>query len=59
MAVEKDPVCGVEVAPPTATHATVHEGRAFYFCSAECEQTFAADPQRYVDPDERASMPGL
>ena len=56
---ERDPVCGTDVAARTAEHVIVHEGRAFYFCSARCRETFEADPQKYVDPDERASMPGL
>jgi P-type Cu+ transporter len=55
----KDPVCGMEVDPQTARHVTVHEGKAFYFCAPGCRKAFEADPQRYVDPEYRASMPGL
>ena len=56
---EKDPVCGMDVEPATAEHVTVHEGKTFYFCARRCKETFEADPQRYVDPDYQASMPGL
>jgi P-type Cu+ transporter len=55
----KDPVCGMEVDPQTAKQVTVHEGKAFYFCAPGCRKAFEADPQRYVDPEYRASMPGL
>lgn len=55
----KDPVCGMEVEPRTAEHAKVHEGKTFFFCAAGCEKAFDADPEKYVDPEYRASMPGL
>jgi Cu+-exporting ATPase len=29
-------------------HKTVHEGEAFYFCSASCVKKFQADPQKYL-----------
>lgn len=43
---ERDPVCGMQVDPKTATH----EGKTFYFCSAGCKRTFDADPHRYGHP---------
>jgi len=57
--VARDPVCGMEVEPRAAEHATVYEGKPFFFCAAGCEKAFDADPQKYVDPDYRTSMPGL
>ena len=30
----KDPVCGMDVDPHTATHRGEHQGRTYYFCSA-------------------------
>jgi YHS domain-containing protein len=36
-----------------ASHAAAHsqlDGRGYDFCSAECQQRFDADPQRFVAP---------
>ena len=54
-----DPVCGMEVEPRAAEHATIYEGKTFFFCAVGCEKAFEADPQKYVDPDYQTSMPGL
>lgn len=55
---EKDPVCGMDVEPKDARHMTVHEGKPIYFCAPGCKKAFEADPQKFLDPDYRASMPG-
>ncbi|MCO8123276.1 heavy metal translocating P-type ATPase [Stieleria sp. TO1_6] len=39
-----DPVCGMTVDPATAGHHE-HAGKDYFFCSAGCQQKFAADPQ--------------
>lgn len=44
----KDPVCGMDVDPHTATHRAAHAGRSFYFCSAGCRTKFVADPEKYL-----------
>ena len=36
----RDPVCGMEVEPRAAEHATVYEGKPFFFCAAGCEKVF-------------------
>lgn len=46
----KDPVCGMDVDPATATHRAEHGGRTYVFCSAGCEAKFRADPERYTRP---------
>jgi heavy metal translocating P-type ATPase len=46
----KDPVCGMDVDPATATHRAEHGGRTFFFCSAGCETKFRAAPDRYTGP---------
>ena len=46
----KDPVCGMDVDPATATHRVDHAGETFFFCSAGCRQKFIADPLRYLAP---------
>src|SRR3989442_525125 len=32
----KDPVCGMEVDPETATAKTMYDGDRYYFCSESC-----------------------
>jgi P-type Cu+ transporter len=48
-ALEKDPVCGMNVNPATAKHIHEHDGKEFYFCCAGCEEKFKANPQGYLD----------
>ncbi len=52
MAMVKDPVCGMEIDSSQAAAQTVHEGRAYYFCSEECRQTFLEDPEDLVRSDD-------
>jgi Cu+-exporting ATPase len=52
-----DPVCGMTVDPHTTPHRHTHHGRPYYFCSAGCRTKFAADPDKYLSPDARASEP--
>lgn len=44
----RDPVCGMEVTETDAAGSVVHEGRAYYFCSAQCVDKFKAYPERYL-----------
>jgi P-type Cu+ transporter len=44
-----DPVCGMTVDPATALRLR-HEGSDYYFCSAKCHATFAANPAKYLRP---------
>ena len=48
----KDPVCGMWVDPHTARHRATHGQQTFYFCSDGCRHEFAADPSRYLSPEE-------
>jgi Cu+-exporting ATPase len=43
-----DPVCGMTVAPDTATASRDIEGTSYYFCSTHCAASFDADPHRYT-----------
>jgi Cu+-exporting ATPase len=47
-ALERDPVCGMNVNPATAKHACKHGGLDYYFCSAGCAEKFEADPPKYL-----------
>jgi len=45
----RDPVCGMDVDPPTAKHSVEYSGHTYYFCSSGCRTKFLADPGRYLD----------
>src|SRR5581483_537770 len=55
-AVERDPVCGMNVNPATSKHVHEHQGRKFYFCCAHCVDKFKSHPGQYLD---RPRSPGL
>ena len=44
----KDPVCGMEIDPPSAFAQREHMGQTFYFCSQNCVDQFDADPHKYA-----------
>jgi Cu+-exporting ATPase len=46
----RDPVCGMEVDPPTTVHRATYDSRAYYFCSSDCRDKFIASPSTYVTP---------
>ncbi len=47
-ALERDPVCGMNVNPAAAKHAYEHAGKKYYFCCASCVEKFKADSQKYL-----------
>ena len=49
-ALERDPVCGMNVNPATAKHTHEHAGKTYYFCCAGCANKFKANPQGYLNP---------
>jgi Cu+-exporting ATPase len=46
----RDPVCGMGVDPRAAAHQAKHEGRVYFFCSADCRAKFLANPAKYLNP---------
>ncbi|HXV20107.1 MAG TPA: HAD-IC family P-type ATPase, partial [Desulfuromonadales bacterium] len=50
-----DPVCGMDIAPEKAAGTRQHRGQMYYFCSAKCEERFAAEPERWLNPAERGA----
>jgi len=48
-ALERDPVCGMNVNPVAAKHAYEHAGKKYYFCCAGCLEKFKANPQQYLN----------
>ena len=51
-----DPVCGMTVSPPTKAGSVEHGGTTYHFCSDGCRKKFAADPEKYLNP-EAADVP--
>ena len=58
-ALERDPVCGMNVNPATAKHVYPHSGKNYYFCCAPCLEKFKADPPKYLAAAMPARSPGL
>src|ERR1700687_270858 len=48
-ALERDPVCGMNVNPSSAKHVYEHAGKKYYFCCASCIEKFKADPGKYLN----------
>lgn len=42
---DKDPVCGMGVAPNRATFTTKKDGKTYYFCSKHCRDTFLGNKE--------------
>jgi len=56
MAIEIDPVCGMEVDSTTSLLSYEYEGRTYWFCGKGCLLDFTDDPDTYLDPDYSPSM---
>src|SRR3984893_10694737 len=48
-ALERDPVCGMNVNPSSAKHVYEHAGKKYYFCCPSCAEKFKADPGKYLN----------
>lgn len=44
----RDPVCGMEVDPASATNRCEYEGRTYYFCCRHCLEAFRRDARRFT-----------
>ena len=58
-AVERDPVCGMNVNPATSKHVHEHQGSKFYFCCAHCVEKFKSDPGQYLDKRSPSGLVAL
>lgn len=54
----KDPVCGMEVDPKTASEKSDYQGKTYYFCSGGCKKAFDKDPQKYAGKPTEDSHSG-
>ncbi|MBI3230762.1 MAG: heavy metal translocating P-type ATPase, partial [Burkholderiales bacterium] len=50
-----DPVCGMRVAAKPE-RLVQHGGQDYYFCCTSCQQKFAADPVKYLQPKPAAKV---
>jgi YHS domain-containing protein len=54
MAMQTDPVCGMQVDDQKATAKSQFQGTNYYFCSDECKRKFDQQPQQYASKAGRA-----
>jgi P-type Cu+ transporter len=47
-ALERDPVCGMNVNPATAKYVHELAGKKYYFCCASCVDKFKVDSEKYL-----------
>ena len=50
---EKDPVCGMMVAPAKAASQHEYKGTLYYFCNPSCLARFKAEPEKFLAPSFR------
>jgi Cu+-exporting ATPase len=51
MAIEKDPVCGMDVDTERSQLSLEYEGKTYWFCGKGCMLEFQDDPEKYLDQD--------
>ena len=56
MAIEIDPVCGMEVDTTATDLKLEHDGAVYWFCGRGCLLEFRDDPARFLDRDYKPSM---
>jgi len=48
MAMQIDPVCGMQVDEHKAAAQSEHQGQTYYFCSQGCQHKFDQNPEQYA-----------
>ena len=56
MAIERDPVCGMDVDTTTSDLSLEYDGKTYWFCGKGCLLEFRDDPKTYLSPDHVPSM---
>ena len=56
MAIEIDPVCGMQVDTTTSLLSYEYEGHTYWFCGKGCLLEFKEDPERFLAADYEPSM---
>ena len=57
LATATDPVCGRTLKRADAAAAIDHHGVVYFFCSTDCRDQFAADPDLYIEKDHAQASP--
>lgn len=52
MAMQNDPVCGMQIDKADAAGQSEYEGRTIYFCSSACKERFDANPTQFINESE-------
>ena len=52
MAMQTDPVCGMQIEESEAAGKSEYKGRTYYFCSGVCKTDFDDEPERYAKKSE-------
>lgn len=53
-----DPVCGMSIESGQARATESYQGQTYYFCSAQCRDTFKTDPARYAGKSAAGARQG-
>jgi Cu+-exporting ATPase len=48
LAMQKDPVCGMQLDPNQSTGTSLHGGKTYHFCSAGCKTKFDKSPHDFT-----------
>ena len=54
MAMQKDPVCGMQIEESEAVGQSNYQEQTYYFCSAVCQTKFDEEPEKYVNQTEKS-----
>lgn len=55
MAMQNDPVCGMQVDEQKASAKSQHQSRTYYFCSSDCKRKFDQQPEQYAGQQSQGS----
>ena len=50
---EKDPVCGMEVADTSTAESYEYEGKTYYFCTNLCKIQFEHEPEKFISKGDK------
>ena len=56
MAIEQDPVCGMDVDTSTSELSFDYNGTTYWFCGKGCLLEFRDDPEQYLSPEHEPTM---
>src|SRR5947207_2304781 len=57
--VERDPVCGMSVAPEKAAATVEFAGKKYFFCAKSCAAKFEKEPKKYLSGKLPEGMGGM